>query len=432
MRETDAATARLERLLAPLTNYERLRPLQPRWSLAGMAGILARGEARVPAGTRLQVGGSKGKGTTTLYLEALARGAGLTTGAYLSPHVETLLERVQLDGRDATEAELLEGLAPVLAGERARSGELTFFEAMTAAAANLFAARDVALSVFEVGLGGRLDSTTAIPVDGSIVTTVELEHQELLGPTVAAIAGEKAFVIRPGRPAFTGAGGDALAVLERRAREVGAELTVLGRELAVQDLADRAGTFTGTLRLGGERARFALAGAARFELPALALAWAALRRLLPGLALPLDPVPRPAPPGRFETRQAPDGGVLILDGAHTEESLRAVAAELARRWPGQRAALLFASARNKRWREGLSALAPLVDRAWVTALSGTVSEDPAAIRAHLAALGVSAEVVPDAAAGLAALLHAGGVRLVAGSFYLVGAVRAALNRSQPR
>src|SRR5688572_8612576 len=330
MRETDAATSRLQGLLAPLTNYERYRPLHPRWSLDGMEGILARGEARVPPGTRIQVGGSKGKGTTTLYLESLARAAGLRTGTYLSPHVETMLERVRLDGRDATEAELLDGLAPVLAGERARSGELTFFEAMTAAAANLFAARRVALSVFEVGLGGRLDSTTAIPVDGSIVTTIEKEHQELLGDTLAEIAGEKSFVIRPGNPAFTAVTGEALAVLERRARDVGAELSVLGRDFVLEDLADRDGTFTGMLRAAGESARFVLRGAARFELPALALAWAALRRLRPELELPLDPVPRPSPPGRFETRRLPDGGVLILDGAHTEESLRAVAGELAR------------------------------------------------------------------------------------------------------
>ena len=128
-------------------------------------------------------------------------------------------------------------------------------------------------------------------------------------------------------------------------------------------------------------------------------------------------------PCRFEVCREPDGEVLVLDGAHTEESLRAVAAELRRRWPERRPAVLFASATGKRWREGLSRLLPLADSFVVTELSGVPSEAPATIAAFLAGAGARSEVAADAVSGLAALRRRPGPRLVVGSFYLAGRVR---------
>jgi dihydrofolate synthase/folylpolyglutamate synthase len=418
----DPATARLEALLAPLTNWERRRPDRPHWSLAGMRGMLERGEARVPAGLRIQVGGSKGKGTTAMYLEAFGKALGWRTGTYLSPHVSSLLERVRIDGREANAEELLAALGDVVAGPYARSGELSFFEAMTAAALNCFTAGAAELAVFEVGLGGRLDATTAIPVHASILTMVELEHTELLGDTVEKIAAEKAPILRPGGTAFTGAQGGALEVLRAHAREAGCRLAVLGEDFALEDVQDLGDGYRGVLRLGERREPFALPGACRFELPAFALAAACLATLRPSVGLPLLPAPRPTVRGRFELVATGDRWPLVLDGAHTESSLAAVADEVRRRWPDEPLALLFASASGKRWRQGLPHLLPRLRAAAATTVEGIPGEDPTVIRDWLAARGVPALTAVGPAAGLRWLLQQPCPRLVTGSFYLVGAV----------
>src|SRR5690606_35269539 len=124
--------------------------------------------------------------------------------------------RARIGERSITVAELrpiLEQLlAPPVDAPGARAP--TFFEALTAAAAQWFADERVDLAVYEVGLGGRLDATTALPVDASLLTTIELEHTDVLGNTIEAIATEKAAVVRPGGLALTTTSGAALAVIE--------------------------------------------------------------------------------------------------------------------------------------------------------------------------------------------------------------------------
>ncbi|MFY9343037.1 MAG: cyanophycin synthetase [Planctomycetota bacterium] len=423
----DPAAERLAPLLAQLVNYERTRPDKQLWDLATMRAFLARPGAPPPPRPAVQVGGSKGKGTTCALLARLCEASGRLPGCYTSPHVTTLLERIQIGGRDLDVATLERLLRELLAAPGTARAP-TFFEAMTLAAAAAFHERAVDLAIWEVGLGGRFDATTALPVDASIVTTIELEHTDLLGDTVAAIAGEKAPVIRPGGVGFTGTTGDALAVIRAHAAAVGAELFVLGEHFGLRDVRWSATGASGTLWLPDGRALpFVLPGAAAFELPAMALAAAAFTHVLPAAPLVLDPAPRPALPCRFEVFREPDGEVLVLDGAHTEQSLAMVAAELRRRWPGRRAAVLFGSATGKRWRQGLSALLPIADAFVVTELWGTASEDPAAIAAFLAGTGARSEVAADVASGLAALRARPGPRLVAGSFYLAGAVRQLLD-----
>ncbi|HEX5051565.1 MAG TPA: hypothetical protein VFZ65_07335 [Planctomycetota bacterium] len=419
----DPAAERLAPLLAQLVNYERTRPDRRLWDLGTMRRLLARPDAPPPPRPAIQVGGSKGKGTTSAMLEALATAAGLTAGFYSSPHLVTLLERMRCGNEQITVGELEDRLRRLLAvpgGDRPP----TFFEAMTLAAAEWFAAQRVALAIYEVGLGGRYDATTALPVDASIVTTIELEHTDVLGSTVAAIASEKAPVIREGGVGFTGTEGEALAVVRAHAQANGARLFVLGEHFGVRDVRWHPAGLRGQLRLpdGRERAFF-LPDARAFEVPALALAAAAFVHVLPDAGLALDPAPRPQLACRFEVREEPDGEALVLDGAHTEQSLAAVATELRRRFAGRRARVLYGSATGKRWREGLSALLPVADRFVVTELSGIPCEDPHAIAAFLEAAGARSEVAADPASGLAALRAGPGPRLVVGSFYLAGQVR---------
>lgn len=414
-----------------MVDYERLRPDQREWDLAAIQRLLRRDDASGPARPAVQVAGSKGKGTTAAFCEALVGAAGRRAGSYSSPHVVTLRERIRVAGEPVPVEALERLLTALLAVDAARPP--TFFEAMTAAAVEWFAQSGVDLAIYEVGLGGRHDATTAVAVDAAIVTRIELEHTEVLGDTIAKIAGEKAPVIRPGGLGLTGTTGDALEVVRAHARAVDAELLVLGEHFGLRGLSHRADAARGELWLpDGSCQPFVLPDASAFALPALALAAATLHRVLPDLPLVLDPVPTPQLACRFEVFVEADGQVLVLDGAHTVDSLRAVADELARRYPGLRPAVLTAAAAGKRWREGLSALLPVADSFVVTELSGTPGEDPATIAGWLAERGARSEVAPDVVSGLRTLRDRPGPRLVVGSFYLAGAVRRLVDGNDPR
>ena len=420
----DPAAERLLPLLGRLQNFERSRPQHRGWDLANTRALLQ--PVAASAAPAIQVGGSKGKGTTCAFLAALAARARLSAGCYLSPHVVTILERILLDGAPIAVDRMETLLRAVLQRADAVGIQPTWFEALTVTAVDAFAAADVDLAIYEVGLGGRFDATTAIPVAASIITGIELEHTQLLGTTVAAIAAEKAMVVREGGLGVTAARGEALAVIEKHARDVSARLCVLGTDLHLVDASWTASDYRARLVLpDGRELRVRLPDARGYEPQALALAAAAFAAVLPEAPLHLDPAPRPLDlPCRFQIRRGADGAPWVLDGAHTEHSLAAVAAEVRRRWPDQRVAVLFASAADKRWREGLSALLPIADSFVVTGLTGTVGEDPEAIAAWLAAQGRQCTVAADVAEALAVLSAARGPRLVTGSFYLAGQVRA--------
>jgi dihydrofolate synthase/folylpolyglutamate synthase len=164
------------------------------------------------------VAGTNGKGSTAALLAAVGRAAGYRTGLYTSPHLETVEERVRVDGERIGGEELgALVLEVVAAGERVLPAPPTYFEALTAAALLCFRRRAVELAVLEVGLGGRLDATNAAEPAVSVITPVALEHQEQLGDTLAAIAGEKAGVMRRGRPTVAWGGEPEVAAALRQA-----------------------------------------------------------------------------------------------------------------------------------------------------------------------------------------------------------------------
>ena len=181
----------------------------------------------------IHVAGTNGKGSVCAMLEALYRGNGYKTGLFTSPHLVHLGERVQVNRKSLTNQEIVrytEQLRPVAAKLGKDDPDLhpTFFEFVTAMAFLRFAAERVDIACIETGLGGRLDASNVVEPELSIITTISFDHTEMLGDTLAAIAGEKAGIIKPGKPVLMGRlPAEAETVVRRVAAERGCQLHVL-------------------------------------------------------------------------------------------------------------------------------------------------------------------------------------------------------------
>lgn len=186
-------------------------------------------ERRIPP--VIHVAGTNGKGSVCAFLRAMLEGSGYTVHVYTSPHLVHFHERIRIGGRLISEEELSATLEEC---EVANAGEpITFFEITTAAAFLAFSRHRADISILEVGLGGRFDATNVVDPVAACITPVALDHQEFLGDSLAAIATEKAGIIKPGRHAILGPQDDeAKAVLMRRADQLGAPLYVSGEDFS--------------------------------------------------------------------------------------------------------------------------------------------------------------------------------------------------------
>ena len=209
-----------------LARAERLHPKTIEMGLERVREVAQRlGLAR--AGIVVTVGGTNGKGSTCAMLESILLAAGYRVALYTSPHLIEFNERARLDGRQATDEELLPQFEAV---ERAR-GEtpLTYFEFTTLAILRLFAQWQPEVSILEVGLGGRLDAVNLVDADCAIVTCIDIDHVEYLGDTRERIGWEKAHIYRTGRPAVCSDPMPPLSLIDY-AREIDADLWLFGRD----------------------------------------------------------------------------------------------------------------------------------------------------------------------------------------------------------
>ena len=264
------------------------------------------------------IAGTNGKGSTSAMIEAIQRAHGRRTGLYTSPHLVQIGERIQVDRSplsDAAVVALAERLRPHYEAIRAADVENapTFFELITAAALLEFAERKVDVAVLETGLGGRLDATNVCAPEVCVITSIGLDHQEYLGPTLAAIAAEKAGILKPGVPCVVGdIPPEAEAVIVARAREVGAPLHFVRVRFAAG--------LPETNLAGAHQRRNAGAALLACEL---------------ATRLPVDDAKARAAlgsvewAGRWQEFRLADGRRLIVDGSHNEEGIRAVAPLLA-------------------------------------------------------------------------------------------------------
>ena len=195
-------------------------------------------------GPVIHVAGTNGKGSTTAFLRAMAEAAGLRVHVLTSPHLVRFAERIRIAGRLISDEELSLRIDEV---EAANAGEpISFFEITTALAFYAFAQSPADLVVVEVGLGGRFDATNVFPAPAvSVITPVDYDHLEMLGPELGKIAWEKAGIIKRSRPVVSARQRDeALAVIEAEATTLGAPLTLMGQDF---DAHENAGRLTITL-----------------------------------------------------------------------------------------------------------------------------------------------------------------------------------------
>jgi len=380
--------------------------------------------------TLVQVAGTNGKGSVAAMLAAILKADGRRVGLYTSPHLVSFRERIRVDGEAIAEDDVADGF-DAIATLVARL-DATMFEASTALALDHFAREAVDVAVLEVGLGGRLDATTVGTPAVTAIARIDLDHQEVLGATLAAIAAEKAAIIRSGVAVSAAQAPEAADVLLARAAAVGVPLLMEGRELSVRvrarDLEAQTIDAAGPgWRLEG--LRLPLLGVYQ---PSNALvALAAARTLGVRDAACREGLARARWPGRFEVLRARDR-IVVLDGAHNPAGAAALAASLTEWFGTTPLTLVFGALRDKDAPGMLAALAPRARRLIFTASSSPRAARPEALRdaaPHGAALEL-ADSAPEALA-LAAREPRTPILCVAGSLSLLGDVLRATRGDKP-
>lgn len=433
LRVHDAALARLQALHPKLIDLslDRMRRL---------CAALGDPQDRLPP--VIHVAGTNGKGSTVAYLRHMAEAAGLKVHVFTSPHLVRFAERIRLAGRLIADDHLAEILERV---ETANAGlPITFFEITTAAAFLAFAETPADLCIVEVGLGGVLDATNVIARPAlSVVTPIDLDHREFLGDTIAAIAGEKAGIIKPGAPAISARQhDDADGVLEAAAERAGVALTLMGRDF---DAWDERGRLLVQMqdRLLDLPAP-ALPGAHQFDNAGLAVAALlalndprideqAMER---GVAATVWPARfQRLTAGPYARKAQAAGADLWLDGGHNPHAGRAVAratSDLAAR-DGRPVALIAGFLANKDASGFFAAFRGVAAKVFTVSFEGHAAASAAqtAAAAELAGLRASACDSLDQALDRALALDPAPHVLICGSLYLAGEVLAADEATWP-
>jgi dihydrofolate synthase/folylpolyglutamate synthase len=386
----------------------------------------------------LHVAGTNGKGSVCMMLDGCLRAAGRHTGLYTSPHIQQLNERFRIDGRPISDARLDALLVEVdrrarewahARGEARDDGGLTVFEAETLAAFLWFAQQELDVAILEVGLGGRLDATNVVTPEVTSVVSVGLDHTDRLGDTIAAIAAEKAGILKPGVPMVVGPlPKDALSAVRVMAKERGCPLIVAGTDFRVEGSPEDFSYRSARLSLSGlscglsgahqvQNAGVALAMLERWSerRPELAVDEAAMRA---GLKSAQNP-------GRFEWL-ADD---LLIDGAHNVDGARALASALAALPRDRPRTLLLGASKDKDVRAIAAALRPMIDRVFTTSCAHPRAMLPGEVAERLVGLGVPVLPAGPIEDALPMARQGRGLVIVAGSLFLAGAARDLLGRT---
>ena len=378
----------------------------------------------------VHVAGTNGKGSTAAMLASCLQAAGYKVGLFTSPFINRFNERIQVDGEQIPDTELVRLVERVRPAADAMTDIPTEFEIITALGMLWFAEQQCDIVVLEVGLGGALDSTNVIdPPECAVITALGMDHVKELGPTIADIAAAKAGIIKPGSPVVSYGGvPEADAVIEKVAAQQHAPLTAVDfakLKFDGGDLDEVTFDFDGL-----DGVRLPLIGSYQPRNAAVAITTLRVLRGR-GWNIPEEAIRKGLEtvkwPGRFELlRHAP---AFVLDGSHNAHGMRATVQSLRDRFPGQKFVFLVSIMADKDVDEILDLLAPLAKQ-FVTVAAHTPRALPAETLAEaIRARNIPAEAAPGIAEGVARAVQLGGNGPVCalGTLYFSGEVREAFS-----
>ena len=415
-----------------LAHCERLHPKSIDMGLARVQAVAQRMGIRFSCPV-FTVAGTNGKGSTCAMLESILRHAGYRTGVYTSPHLVHFEERLRLLGEPVNAIELVASFSSV---ERARCQNdeeisLTYFEFSTLAILDVMSRQALDVVILEVGLGGRLDAVNIIDPDCAIITSIDLDHMELLGPDREAIGFEKAGIMRTGRPVVVSDPMPPQSVLDR-ARDIGADLWRAGVDFQVAGDKQQWGWSTTAAR-GSRRysglAYPALRGANQLVNAAGVLAaLATLRERLPVTAQAVrSGLGQVELAGRFQI--VPGQPTLVLDVSHNPHSVAALAANLDVMGYFPTTHAVFGAMADKDLVPMLAKVNPLIDKWYFTDLPTARADSAHGLAAKWVAQNQRKDAVATTHADpLSALQSAMAAAdpadriVVFGSFYTVGGI----------
>ena len=420
------------RSLAEWLDYQqRVHPRSIELGLERVAEVWRRmGQPRI-APVVITVGGTNGKGSSVAFLEAMLAANGRRTGAYTSPHLLRYNERVRVAGADAGDAALVDAFERI---EVARAEiPLTYFEFGTLAALFIFAQSGIDAALLEVGLGGRLDAVNIIDADVSLITSIDLDHQDWLGNDRDSIGREKAGIFRGGRPAVIGTGEPPQGLLDEAAR-IGAQVLRAGHDFRVLR-----GDSGWQWHHAGTRVDLpwpSLAAPCQIDNAAAAvMALHALRdRLGWNMQALADGVRAARIAARLQRIAAPGEVEVVVDVAHNPQAARVLAQWLASNPATGRTFAVFGALDDKDVAGIVTPLRTRIDAWLLAALDGLSPRGLAAapLQARVLAVAPSATAAvhddPRAALAAARTQARPGDRIVAfGSFYVAAEVLAAMD-----
>lgn len=368
------------------------------------------------------VSGTNGKGSVAAFLEAILRHAGYSTGLYTSPHLRELTERISVNGANIRFEDLYTQLSRVREVTDAGLG-LSYFEVLTAAAFLTFEARSTDIAILEVGLGGRLDATNVVDPLVSVITSISMDHQRLLGDTLQAIAVEKAGITRPGTPVVYGTPRALFDdFLEGFLQSLGGRPEVLGREFQVRPCENGFTYHSSTLHLKGLIP--SLPGAFQYENAALVvrtIEHISRQGFFISQAAIRNGIARTNWPARLQIIASDP--ITVVDGAHNTGAALRLRETLRKTFKFNKLIMVHSSKPNKDYPGFLRVMKEMVGHTIETSVDGL--EDPDKLLMAAQAAGIPAQAIADPHRAVHEAWQIAGpddLVLICGSLYLAGEI----------
>jgi dihydrofolate synthase/folylpolyglutamate synthase len=376
----------------------------------------------------VHIGGTNGKGSVAAMLSHVLKAAGYRVGKYTSPHLVSFTERITINEVEITEAEVTKLTAYIR--QQAENVDpkrtFTFFDFTTAIAFEYFRRKDVDIALIEVGLGGRFDSTNVVNPLISIITNVAFDHMDYLGDDILGITREKAGIIKKGVPVVTGAQDAPRRTIEETGKNNDSPVYVMGRDFSYTKKGTQSMSYAG-FSINLDDIFVNLKGDHQFANAAIALC---AGELLSSLGFGIDQrdfytgLSQVTWPGRLEiVREKP---LVILDGAHNVDGIRALTSFLKSQFPDRRRLLIFGVMKDKEYEKMLGELLPYVDETILTMPANDRALSPEFMK-KFAPKAVVADNATWALKKAKSMSTEKDVIVITGSLYLVGECTAIIN-----